>query len=399
MGHARPRPRAPDALGPGMAPASAKQPRSWRDRWLSQRDRLLASPRFQRWAAAFPLTRPIAQRQANALFDLCAGFVYSQILLACVELGLFERLAAGPLTLAELARALDLGEPAAERLLLAAAALRLVEPRSGGRYGLGPQGAVVAGSPGIAAMIRHHRLLYDDLRDPVGLLRGTAPPTRLGGYWPYAGSATPAGLPPEQVAEYSALMAASQPLIADDILEAYPLGRHRRLMDVGGGEGAFLAAAGARWPKLELVLFDLPAVAERAALRFAQAGLASRARTVGGSFLEDPLPTGADVISLVRIIHDHDDEGALALLRAVRRALPPDGCLLLAEPMAGTPGALPIGDAYFGFYLLAMGRGRARRPAELAALLTAAGFQPPRSLPTRRPFLTSLLQARPDPSA
>ena len=67
------------------------------------------------------------------------------------------------------------------------------------------------------------------------------------------------------------------------------------------------------------------------------------------------------------MLHDHDDAAALALLRAARAALPPDGTLLLAEPMAGTPGAEPMGDAYFGFYLLAMGSGRPRTAERAAA--------------------------------
>ena len=54
------------------------------------RDRVLASPRFQAWAAAMPLTRPIARKRARALFDLCAGFVYSQVLVACVRRELHE---------------------------------------------------------------------------------------------------------------------------------------------------------------------------------------------------------------------------------------------------------------------------------------------------------------------
>ncbi len=57
------------------------------------------------WAAAFPLTRPIARRRTRALFDLCAGFVYSQILLACVQLQLFDILAERPATAAALAPA------------------------------------------------------------------------------------------------------------------------------------------------------------------------------------------------------------------------------------------------------------------------------------------------------
>ena len=74
-------------------------------------------------------------------------------------------------------------------------------------------------------------------------------------------------------------------------------------------------------------------------------GLAGRASAVGGDFTTDALPTGAEVISLVRVVHDHDDARVMALLRAVRRALPPHGVLLLAEPMAGTRGAQAMGDA------------------------------------------------------
>ena len=101
-------------------------PASWRERWLGLRNRLIADARFQRWAAKSPLTRRIARRRARDLFDLCAGFVYSQILLACVRLELFERLAAGPCAAEALAPAFGLSPEAALRLLRAAAALRLV---------------------------------------------------------------------------------------------------------------------------------------------------------------------------------------------------------------------------------------------------------------------------------
>jgi demethylspheroidene O-methyltransferase len=81
-------------------------------------------------------------------------------------------------------------------------------------------------------------------------------------------------------------------------------------------------------------------------------------------------------------------------LAAARNAISPGGIVVIAEPMAATPGAEPIGDAYFGFYLLAMGRGRARTPARLANLLIEAGFEAPRLIPTRIPLQTRLMIAR-----
>jgi demethylspheroidene O-methyltransferase len=162
-------------------------------------------------------------------------------------------------------------------------------------------------------------------------------------------------------------------------------------MDVGGGEGAFIAAAAQHAPGLRFQLFDLPPVAARARETLAASGLLPRVDVTGGSFLHDPLPKGADIISLVRIVHDHDDESVRILLRAAYDALPSGGRLLLAEPMAEAPGAAPMGDAYFGFYLLAMGRGRARTAREIEILLKGAGFVGIRRIPTRRPLLTALI--------
>lgn len=368
----------------------------WRESAAGWRDRLLASPKFRRWAAAFPLTRPIARRRAGALFDLVAGFVYSQALLAGVRLRLFDLLAEGPLTEAELAARLRLPREGMARLLGASVALKLVRPRSGGRFGLGPLGAALVDNPAITEMVLHHTMLYADLADPVALLRGEPVERALAHYWPYAETDSPADLTDAQVAAYTRLMAASQPLVSGEILDAYDLRRHRRLLDVGGGDGSFLCAAALRAPKLELTLFDLPAVAARAESRFAAAGLSGRAQVVGGDFSRDSLPTGADAISLVRVVHDHDDATVTKILAAARAALPPGGTLLLAEPMAGTSGAEAMGDAYFGLYLLAMGSGRARTPAVLTEFLHAAGFARVRQVATHTPLLTGLLIAKVD---
>jgi demethylspheroidene O-methyltransferase len=373
----------------------------WRgieDRLLARRDRLLASASFQRWAAGFPLTRRIARKRAQALFDLCAGFVYSQILSACVRLRVCEVLLERPRTPEQLAGLLAMPPDKAVRLLEAAEALRLVERRRDGRYGAGALGAALAGNPAVAAMVRHHALFYDDLRDPIGLLRGEHDRTELGQYWPYAGTARPADAGAAEVVEFSALMAASQALIAADVLAAYRFGRHRCLLDLGGGDGGFIIEAAAATPALRLMLFDLPAVADRARGRFAEAGLSGRAQAIGGDFRRDPLPPGADIVSLIRVIHDHDDAAALAILRAARRALPPGGTMLLAEPMADTSGAEPVG-AYFNFYLLAMGSGRLRRAEELMPMMREAGFSRVRPVPTRRPMLVRILVGHVDHTA
>lgn len=367
---------------------------SWLDRFHAACNAAIASPRFRRFAASFPLTRPVARRRAQAVFDLVSGFVYSQVLLACVRLNVLGVLAEAPMTLEALSLRIGLPIDGTQRLVDAAVALKLAARCSDGRLRLGSVGAPIAGDAGIAALVEHHALFYADLRDPVALLRdGAREDGELARYWPYCANRSGEGFAPERVATYSRLMSASQTLIANEVLDAYPMRRHRRVLDVGGGEGTFLAAVAARWSHLDCFLFDLPPVAERAAARFTSLGLKSRALAVGGSFLTDPLPLGADLLTLVRVLHDHDDDSVMTLLRAARAALPSDGRVLIAEPMSETPGAETVGDAYFGFYLLAMGRGRPRTSARIGELLVAAGFAKPRLIPTSMPMQTSVVIA------
>jgi len=365
------------------------------DRILGWRDRLLGSHRFQLFAARMPLFRGVARKRSAELFDIAVGFVYTQVLFACVKLKVFDMLAPGPMALSDIARRTGLSDDATERLITAAVAIRLLERRRDGRIGLGMLGAALNGAPGVKAMMHHNQVLYRDLADPVALLRGETHPTELSRYWPYAADHARRGaITPDEVAAYTDLMAESQGFVADDILDAYDVRQHRWLMDVGGGDGSFLRSAGRRAPQLQLSLVDLPPVVERARHRFDAAGMGGRVTLHGHDFQNDALPTGADLVSLVRVAHDHDDPVVERLLAAIHQALPPGGTLILAEPMAGIAGAEAMADAYFGLYLWAMGTGRARSPEILISMLKQAGFASASPIPTHRPLLTALIVAK-----
>ncbi len=359
-------------------------------RLLAWRNRLFASRRFQRHAARNLLLRAVARRRAAAVFDLVAGFTYTQTTLAAVECGLLDRLERGPASLADLAQATALSLPAAERLVRAAGAIGLAEEATLGWWLLGRHGAALQGNPGAIAMIRHHRLLYLDLADPLALLAADrGEPTRLSRFWAYSAA-------PQQdsvAADYSRLMADSQAAVAEEVIEAFPFAKHRSLLDVGGGNGTFLGRVAAAHPGLRLGLFDLPDVVALARRNFAQDAETAQPDFHAGSFLDDSLPGDYDLVSLVRILHDHDDEPAQRLLENIHRAMRPGTQLLIAEPMAGTPGAEPMGDAYFGLYLWAMGSGKPRTPAEIRTMLSKAGFGRSRQIPTRQPLITSLVVA------
>ncbi len=369
-------------------PAPATRSKGWRSWW----HRRIASPRFQDWAAGFPLTRGLARRDGAEIFDLVQGFVISQALMALVELWVLHRLMDGPQGAATLGPLCSVPVDRMEILLQAGAAMGLLQRRRDGRFGLARKGAALLGVPGLEPMIRHHKAFYRDLEDPVALLRGQGR-GELAAFWPYvfgAGGATD----PEVTATYSDLMAQSQHLVAQDTLRQVNLSGVTRLLDVGGGTGAFLSAVARAHPKLELHLFDLPLVRDGALARFDKEDLTGRVTVHGGSFRDDPLPAGADAISLIRVLYDHTDDTVRALLAKVFATLPPGGRLIVSEPMGGGHKPERAGDVYFAFYTMAMGTGRARSARRIAELAAEAGFVQAEILRPARPYVTSVVTAQ-----
>ncbi|MEM9846171.1 MAG: methyltransferase [Pseudomonadota bacterium] len=359
-----------------------------RGSWRSWAARLVAKPRFQELAARLPVARRIARRDGQEIFDILQGFVASQVLSALVELGLLRQLLEdGPQTAANLAFRHDVPAHRMQHLLQAGAAIGLLKRRRSGDYAIARKGAAILGVPGLEGMIAHNRELYADLADPVSVLREEGQ-TRLAQFWPYVLGGGD-GIGPDVAEKYSALMADSQLLVARDTLGMLPLNGPMTLLDVGGGSGVFLGEVLRRNAQANGMLFDLPQVMPAAQARREAAGLTGRLTLHGGSFREDELPRGADVISLIRVLYDHSDETVTALLRKVYEALPPGGRLIVSEPMSG--GARPerAGDVYFAFYTMAMGTGQVRSAERIVEMCKTAGFTDPSAPAPRRAFITS----------
>jgi demethylspheroidene O-methyltransferase len=313
---------------------------------------------------------------------------------------LFRALHHAPANLNDLARRTGLAPAVLQRLLLSAVALGLLEHRSQGRFGLGPLGVPLAQHEGIAQMIEHNHLLYQDMQDPLQFL-GNAWSGGMAEYWPYAHEQPKPAMPQAEVdkfTRYSELMAASQGFVVQEILSSYFFDEHRCVLDVGAGRGRFVSELAAHAPHLQFKMFDLPPVLALAREGLQAKGLTERVALHPGSFLNDPLPEGADLITLVRVAHDHPDAVVRQILQKAYAALPVGGVLLLAEPMAqpdaeaGQPEASV--DAYFHFYLLAMGAGRLRTPQELQNMMQEAGFSHVEQVPNAMPIHARILVGR-----
>ena len=350
--------------------------------FLRFRNRLLADPNFLAFAQRFPLTRHIARARSRDLFNLLAGFSYSQVLYACVSLRILEHVGQAGISPAQLALKIGITETKTDVLVRAAVALDILGWTKG-QLVLGPHGAALLGQPWIMRFVEHHKYFYRDLEDPVALLKGQSVEGGLRSYWTYED-----GESDKQA--YSELMAASQEAVSQQILNAYNFKKHKNILDVGGGSGAFLRAVGRENPHLALHLFDLQGVVSLAGENSKPPKLFLHS----GDFRRDPIPQGMDLISLVRVVHDHDDDVILETLRNIRKVCSTDTTLLIAEPFAGNAANAAVTDAYFNLYFTAMGQGRTRSPKDIAELAAKAGFGRPKVWATNLPLITGLMTLR-----
>ncbi len=364
-------------------------------------ERLMSSPNFYRFSVNNILTRWYAKRRTSQVFDLMAGFVNFQVLLTCVKSGLLDRVYEAPCSLEELSFYTQLPKENMDRLVLSALSLGLIDKRDPERFGIGRLGLPVVGYSGIKAMIEHNAVLYADMLETANLLKSKEH-SQMHRYWPYtlndaqddasfvhlqqASSAKA-----KQFERYSELMSASQNFVIDEITSSYDFSGHSTMLDIGCGKGRFVQTVAQKYPKLQFELMDLPLVMGLTQEHLAKTDFFPRLSFNPGSFKLDELPRGVDLITLVRIAHDHSDEVVHALLRKIYLALPSKGTLLLAEPMADPKGAKH--DAYFHFYLLAMGEGRLRTPEQLSKMMVQAGFDRVRLLGNPMPMHTRILVA------
>ena len=121
--------------------------------------------------------------------------------------------------------------------------------------------------------------------------------------------------------------------------------------------------------------------------------LLAKHQFIAGSFFDDDLPKGFDIISLIRVLYDHSDETVKQLLTKVYTALPKNGRLSVSEPMLGHRNPNRFGDTYFAIYTMAMNTGKTRSPSEICDILKQVGFSQIKINASPRPFVTTVIEA------
>jgi len=325
-----------------------------------------------------------SQSPTASVFQLVAGFGIFQAMYVAAKFALPDHLSAGPKAVEDIAREAKLHPQSLYRLLRALASVGVFAEVTHGTF-------------------RNTALSETFMTNASGSLR---PFLILAGdpeFWRSWGelrhsiqTGSPAfehvyGMPffdyltsnPEMARVFDDAMASRSAAEITAMSGAYDFSDTKRVIDIGGGNGALLNAIVNAFPHLEGVLFDLPHVIERAQSSNG-IELSPRIRFAGGDFFGE-IPEGGDVYLLKKIIHDWPDDRAREILRRCRHAMSPQSRLLLIELIV-PPGNDATFTKFLDLWMMVGPGGRERTEDEYRDLLNAAGLSLIKVIPTRSPI-------------
>jgi DNA-binding Lrp family transcriptional regulator len=310
------------------------------------------------------------------LMEIAFGFVNSQAFLSAHELGVFDALAEGPLTVDALAARIGISPVACRRLVITLVVLGLVE-RDGDAVRNSAVGRLCSSASAVnLGTISKINPFYHMCEHLTGALREYSP------RWQQALGTTPQDAwgalyeDPARLREFAALMNAFSMPQGRLIAETFDFAPHRCIMDVAGGPGGQSIEIGLRHPHLRGIVTDFEPVCAVAREQIQARGLSDRFTAVAADLIEGPYPQGADVLLLGHILHDWSDDTCRRILRHCADALPSGGALLVSDSV--------LGDDFVGhgmtnakdlLMLVANEPGARERTAdEFRALLDDTGF-------------------------
>lgn len=316
-------------------------------------------------------------------FQLVSGFRSTQMVRAAVQLKIPDLVATGPRSSDDLAASTGVRAEPLRRILRCLVTVGVFTETDDGRFGATP--------------------VSECLRDQPGTMRGMALMMPTDSYTAFGDvmhtlqTGEPAfehifrmtrweqlAKDPEKAAVFNAAMQSRTEQIRGGVAAAYDFSGLRTAIDVGGGRGTLIAGLLKAHPHLRGTVFDLDAGLAETDRYLKEEGVRDRCEIVSGSFFES-VPAGHDAYVLKNIIHDWDDEKAIAILASCRKAMGPDARLILVEHVIpiraeNTPDARRI--FMDDVQMLVMLGGQERTEAEYRALMQAANLRLTRVLPT-----------------
>jgi O-methyltransferase domain/Dimerisation domain len=326
-----------------------------------------------------------------AVIGLVAGMWAAKATAVAANLGIPDQLAHGPKTAEEVARMIGADASAVFRLMRAVMSVGVFTADREHRFALTPLGETLRSDvPGsmrsflIAEMAPGHWLPWGNLEDAVRTGKPSAPKVLGMDSWEYYKKNRDEGF------HFAEAMSGLSHMAMEAVFASYSFAGVRKVVDVGGSHGAFIAAVLQRETSARGVLFDRPEVVEAAGATLQHAGVDDRVDRVGGSFFES-VPAGGDAYLVKHILHDWNDKECVTILRNVREAMAPDGRVVVVEMLItdkGPPSLAPLLD----LNMLVTLTGKERTTEGFAALFAKAGLKLHAVTPTQSPV--AVIEAR-----
>jgi len=294
------------------------------------------------------------------------GFMESRLLLSAIELGLFTAVGSGA-TAADVAAGINADKRATEMILNALVAIELME-KDGDLF---RNGAIAADY--LVEGARHDSI------------QATRHPARLWHSWSTLTEAVKAGTSvtgdrgardEEQTRAFIAAMHKNAEFRGKMVVAQLDLAGVNRLLDLGGGSGAYTIAFLAQKPDMRATLFDLPSVIPLSKNYVAQAKLSDRVDFMAGSMISDPLGEGYDLVWVSAICHMWGETENRELIRRVYESLNPGGRIIIQDFVLEESKTAPRMAAIFALNMLVNTKsGATYTGAEYHSWMQAAGFR------------------------
>ncbi len=327
---------------------------------------------------------PSAMPLSLGLYQMATGHYYSLALGVVAKMKIADLLKDGPRHYDDLARAAGAHGPSLNRVLRLLASAGVFEEQEGGKFVLTGLGQYLRSD--VPGSMRASVLLFSGTHQAWQELEYCV---QTGEPWFHRTDPTADGFAlmaqnPEQLKIFDQAMATFAPMTSAAVAASYDFSTFGTVVDVGGGNGALLIGILKANPDLRGIVFDQPHAAEKAAGNIAAAGLESRCQAVGGDFFKS-VPPNCDAYLLKHVIHDWNDDRALAILKNCHRVMGPDSKLLIIEGVY--PPRIDQSDSSQGaarndVNMLVCTGGRQRSEAEFRSLYDTAGFRLTRIVPT-----------------
>jgi SAM-dependent methyltransferase len=309
----------------------------------------------------------------TAIQALIAGAWNTQLVYVAAKLGLADILYEGPRNADDIAAELGVNASAFRCVLRGLVNRGLVTEERAGTFSLTALGQYLrAGAPGA---LRDHAIRSGEIQYPAWGSLLYAVETGQSAFEHAHGAdffgylaANPAVNNP-----FNEGMMARAESIVDEIVAAYDFSPFARIVDVGGGVGVLLSRILELHSASTGILCDSAAVTQKASAYLARRGLSGRAEVIAGNFFA-AVPRG-DLLVLQAILHNWDNERAALILRQCRKALEPNGRILIIEDVL--PGKVDVGMPLIetALLMLVCHNGRERTLAEYEELLVGEGFR------------------------